>query len=373
MRRSALGLSLSLVFVGIIACDGSVVLSTPAPTVDRIAVGVSGTLTAQAEATAVAATVAALSQTKPNANISPTTPPLIAPPEVPPPPIAQPVVSPTPTPTPMPPPLPPPSVYYNLVVRYSKNCLSVQGNQAVEATCSQSTQLWNLPADTTSWYFQVQLQSSGKCLSASSNHETEPFIVTDCRGDESQLWQKRLSGGYFQLANQTILAEDPTNMCIDARQWDQPPIQWPCKPWGTDDQLDNQLLCQTTTTTDTCTPPPGVYVTNIQQDPPFTDEGKPNTFHINFRVTFSNTTGNSQSYRWFVQVFGQPNGQTEERVLTIPSGTPTITVGPWNIGRACADFTAKAVWRRASDGLLFAFKDPDGREYSLSFQIHTAC
>jgi hypothetical protein len=263
-----------------------------------------------------------------------------------------------------------PAVYYNLVLRYSKNCLSVQGSQAVEATCNQSSQLWNLPTDTTGGYFHVELENSGNCLSASSNHETDPVILKNCRGSDDQLWQKRLSGGYFQLVNKTQLAEDPTNMCLDARQWGQPIMQWPCKPWHEDYQLDNQLLCQSTTNADTCTQPPGVYVTSIQIPTPYSDPDKPNTFHVFFNVTFNNTTGTAQSYSWFVTIFGKDGGQTPQQTLAIPPGITTIAVGPWNIGRTCtADYTAKAVWRRPDDGPLFAFKDPNGREYSTTFQL----
>lgn len=358
MRRPPFVPLLAVLLAGIIACDlGNASLPTSAPTVDRVATSVSETLTAQSEATAVAATVAALSQAKSNTGAAPTTPPATFPA-----PTTSPLVSPTPTP-----------VYYNLIMRYSKNCLGVQGNQAIEATCGQSTQLWSVPTDASAGNFQVQLQNTGNCLSASSTTPADPFILNSCGSDGgTQLWQKRPSGGYFQLANNTQLAASPTTyMCVDARQFDQPIIQWFCKPWGTDDQLDNQLLCQTTGNTANCTPPAGVYVTNIQEDPPYTDEGKPNTFHINFRVTFSNTTGYPQSYTWFVRTFGTNGGQTPQQTLTISPGTTTISVGPWNIGRTCTNYTAKAVWIRASDGLSFSFKDPDGREYSLPFQVHT--
>lgn len=268
--------------------------------------------------------------------------------------------------------LPPPSTFYNLIMRYSKNCLGIQSNQAAEVTCNSNSQVWNLVSSGS--YFQLQYQNSGNCLSASSNHETDPLILRPCRVNDEQLWQKKQSGGYFQLANKIILAEDPTNMCPDARQWNQPIMQWPCKPWGTDDQLDNQLFCQTTSNVANCAAPAGVYVTNIQQTPPpYTDEGKPNTFHFNFQVTFSNTTGQTQSFPWFVRTFGQYGGQTPQQVIPIPPGTTTIAVGPWNIGRTCGDYTAKVIWIRQSDGLSFSFKNVDGSEYSLPVRIATGC
>jgi len=282
--------------------------------------------------------------------------------------------TPTPTSTPSPTPTPTPTatpVYYNLIMRYSKNCLSVQGNQAVEATCSQSTQLWNLPTDAAAGNFQVQLQNTGNCLSASSTTPADPFILKSCLGDGTQLWQKRPSGGYFQLANNTQLSASPTtNTCVDARAWEQPIIQWFCKPWGTDNQLDNQLVCQTTTNVDSCEPPPGVYVTGIRTDPPDPKQRQ----DIWFYVTFSNTTGKPQSYRWWVNIFdgGKTIGDTSKnRIEDIPPGiTERKVVKEWRIGpgQPCYTYTGKAVWRR-DDGSEFTFKRPDGLEFALPFVV----
>ncbi len=278
-----------------------------------------------------------------------------------------PTITPTDTPTPTPTP-----VYYNLIMRHSKQCLGVDGGLAATIGCGQSTQIWNIMTATTNADFlQLKEKNSGNCLAASSTLETDPFVLKNCSEDGSVLWQKKSSGGYFQLVNNWQLAKGPSKMCVDARQFDPYTIiQWFCKPHGTDDQLDNQLLCQTTTATDNCVPPLGVYVTNIQENS-VRDANNSNLLHVSFNVTFSNTTGNSQPYRWFVQVYGQPAGQTTEQVLPIPPGTSTITVGPWNIGHTCTNFTAKAIWRRAIeiDGLLFSFKDPTGREYSFQFRV----
>ena len=363
MRQLAFGFSFILVLLGILACD---LLSSPAATENGIATGVAGTLAAQGQPIR-SATPTVTPFTVPTLN--PATLPTFSLPTLPP------IVLPTTTPPVLVTPIPPPTAtrvpqaYYNLVLRYSKNCLSLQGYQAVEATCDQASQLWNLPAAATGDYFQIRLLNGGSCLGASSSHETDPFVLKPCGGGDDQLWQKRMSGGYFQLVNKTILAEDPVNACVDAEQWNQPLMQWPCKPWGNDDQLDNQLFCQTTGTTPVCTPPSGVYVTNIQQDPPpYSDEGKPNNFHVYFRVSFSNTTGGVQTYSWFVRAFGTNGGQTPQQKIDIQPGLSTIAVGPWNIGRQCTDFTAKAQWIR-SDGLTFTFKNPDGVEYALPFQV----
>ena len=376
MKHLLSGLSLVLTLLGILACD---VLSTPVATDDAIATGVAGTLAAQgqpirgATATLTPFTIPTLNQSAPPTSslptLNPSAPPTSSLPTLPP------VIAATSSPpvsiTTAPPPTATSSAqgYYNLVMRYSKNCLSLQGSQAVEATCNQASQLWDLPVAVTGDYFQIHLLNGGGCLGASSNHETDAFVLMPCGGGDDQLWQKRMSGGYFQLVNKTILAEDPINACIDARQWGQPLMQWPCKPWGNDDQLDNQLFCQTSGAAANCAPPAGVYVTNIQQDPPpYTDEGKPNTFHVYFRVSFSNTTGSPQTYSWFVRTFGTSGGQTPQQKLDIQPGLTTVAVGPWNIGHQCNNYTAKAQWVR-SDGLTFTFKDSDGAEYALPFQV----
>ncbi len=363
MRHLVSGLSFILILIAILACN---VLSSPAATDNSIATGVAGTLAARGQpfqgATVIVTPFPLPTLNPPTlpASSLPTLPPIVLP------------ATPSPLPVtavPLPTATSAPQVYYNLILRYSKNCLSLQGYQAVEATCDQSSQLWNLPAVAPGNYFQIRVLNGGSCLGTSSNHETDPFVIKPCGGGDDQLWQKRMSGGYFQLVNKTILAEDPVNACVDARQWNQPPMQWPCKPWGNDNQLDNQLFCQTVGTTAACTPPSGVYVTSIQQDPPpYSDDGKPNTFHVYFRVSFSNTTGSVQTYSWFVRTFGTNGGQTPQQTLDIPPGLSTVAVGPWNIGRQCTDFTAKAQWVR-SDSLTFTFKNPDGIEYALPFQV----
>ncbi|MBI5030281.1 MAG: RICIN domain-containing protein [Chloroflexi bacterium] len=375
MNYRLFGLALILV-IGVLACDLTSIMQTTAPTAtpDRIATGVAeaqaiaATLTAQAPKPASSSSASAVSSAVSSVTFSSLAPLPSSSSST-----ASSVSSFASSATVASPAPPPPATFYNLIMRYSKNCLGVQGNQAAEVTCNSSSQVWNITT-INNGYLQLQFQNSGNCLSASSNHETDPLVITTCNGSDAQSWQKKSSGGYFQLVSKIILAEDPTNMCPDARQWSQPIMQWPCKPWGTDDQLDNQLFCQTTSNVANCAAPAGIYVTSIQQTPPpYTDEGKPNTFHFFFNVTFSNTTGQTQSFPWFVRTFGQNGGQTSQKVIPIPPGTSTISVGPWDIGRTCGDYTAKVIWIRTSDGLSFTLKKADGSEYALSFRIQTGC
>lgn len=265
------------------------------------------------------------------------------------------------------------TVYYNLIMRHSKDCLGIDGGLAAELGCGQNSQIWNVVAALTNPnYFQLKVQDSNNCLASSSTLETDPFVLKNCDENDSVLWQKKPSGGFFQLVNKTLLAKEQSKMCVDAEMFgNYTVIQWFCKPWKEDDQLDNQLFCQTTNTTADCALPPGVYVTNIQRDPPYANSDHPHTFHTYFHVTFNNTTGSPQSPSWFVQVYGPNAGQTPQQTLTIPPGINTLTVGPWNIGITDTDFTARAVWVRQSDNKVIDFKQTDDSEYHIEFHLRT--
>ncbi len=251
---------------------------------------------------------------------------------------------------------------YNLIARHNKGCLGVSGTTVALVNCGGSSQIWSFREPKADGTFEIEVRNTDNCLSGLGDQENIPFIVQKCSGNSQQLWEKRPSGGYFQLA------KNQTGWCVDAKQFQAPIIQWYCKPYKEDDQLDNQLFCQTTSAIAACAPPAGVYVTNIQSQSPFSMPDTPNRFHVFFDVTFVNTMGSPQSPRWFVRTVGSNGGQTPEQALTIPSGTPTIRVGPWNIGRNCDTFTAKVIWKRPSDNFELTFRDTNGHEYSLSFR-----
>lgn len=263
------------------------------------------------------------------------------------------------------------TAYYNLIMRHSKKCLGIDGGLAAEVGCSPNSQIWNpVSATTNPNYTQLKIQNSNTCLAASSTMVTDPFVLKNCNGDDSVLWQKKPSGGYFQLVNKTILTKEQTNICVDAEMFGTYTIiQWMCKPYLDDDQLDNQLFCQTIGTTPDCALPIGVYVVNIQPDPKRDPEKL--QYHVFFHVTFNNT-GSQQNYPWFVKTYGQDGAQTPEQAVPIPPGISTITVGPWNIGPACGrNFVAKVFRRRITEttNTLLVMTGPDASEYSMSFKV----
>jgi len=93
--------------------------------------------------------------------------------------------------------------------------------------------------------------------------------------------------------------------------------------------------------------PPGVYVTAIVLDPP---APKSNEL-AQFSVVFLNTTGQPQTYRWFVKIFApeQRNsfGETPKNTRVLPPGQWQLKGEPnWKTGTffGCLFFTARAFW-----------------------------
>ena len=120
------------------------------------------------------------------------------------------------------------------------------------------------------------------------------------------------------------------------------------------------------------TPVPGhaVYVTKIRLDPPEPKHEQDVTFY----VTFLNTTGADQTFRWFIFIYrqGQPNpfGQTSsDRARVISAGTvEQAAVNTWRMGvdEPCTTLEAKVYWEDPS-GSRLVFNSPDGHPYVLIF------
>jgi len=118
--------------------------------------------------------------------------------------------------------------------------------------------------------------------------------------------------------------------------------------------------------------PRGVYVTNIRLDPPEPKQQQ----DFMFNVTFLNTTGQDQTFRWFVFIYRQgqssPFGQTSsDKVRTIPAGTiEQAAVNTWKMGSSepCTTLEAKVHWQDP-DGSRPAFNSPDGHPYVLTFTM----
>jgi hypothetical protein len=116
--------------------------------------------------------------------------------------------------------------------------------------------------------------------------------------------------------------------------------------------------------------PRAVYVTKIRLDPPEPKQKQDVTFY----VTFLNTTGTDQTFRWFIFIYrqGQPNpfGQTSsDRARVIPVGTvEQAAVNTWKMGSSepCTTVEARVFWEDPS-GSRPVFNSPDGHPYVLIF------
>ncbi len=135
-----------------------------------------------------------------------------------------------------------------------------------------------------------------------------------------------------------------------------------------------------TPATDTPPPPsapPGVYVTNIRLDPPYPRVGQ----DVWFNVTFLNTTGMQQQYRWFVYVYragqSKPFGQTSSNKRgdgqdMIPTGTSErVTLNSWKVSgdTACQDYTARVNWYVSEDEPRPEFVDPSRQQFGYNFRV----
>lgn len=118
--------------------------------------------------------------------------------------------------------------------------------------------------------------------------------------------------------------------------------------------------------------PRAVYVTKIRLDPPEPKQKQDVTFY----VTFLNTTGTDQTFRWFIFIYrqGQPNpfGQTSsDKARVIPAGTvEQPAVNTWRMGSSepCTTVEAKVHWQDPS-GSRPVFNGTDGQPYLLTFTM----
>jgi hypothetical protein len=116
--------------------------------------------------------------------------------------------------------------------------------------------------------------------------------------------------------------------------------------------------------------PRAVYVTKIRLDPPEPKQKQ----DVAFYVTFLNTTGIDQTFRWFVFIYreGQPKpfGQTSsDRARVISAGTiEQAAVNTWRMGldEPCTTVEARVYWEDPS-GSRPIFNSPDGHPYVLTF------
>ena len=118
--------------------------------------------------------------------------------------------------------------------------------------------------------------------------------------------------------------------------------------------------------------PRAVYVTKIRLDPPNAKQQQ----DVTFNVTFLNTTGSSQTYRWFVFINrqGQPKpfGQTSaDKARVIPAGTvEQPAINTWRMGsnEPCTVLEARVYWEDPN-GSRPVFNGTDGHPYVLTFTM----
>jgi hypothetical protein len=116
---------------------------------------------------------------------------------------------------------------------------------------------------------------------------------------------------------------------------------------------------------------PGVYVTAIKINP----LSVPSNQTPQFSITFLNTTGIAQPYRWFVKIYepDQPQsfGETSKVDNTIAIGTSQLAAPmDWKTQTffSCLPFIARAFWVD-QDNNVNEFLKPDGKSPATGFQV----
>lgn len=274
--------------------------------------------------------------------------------------------TPTPTNTPSPTPMPTPMPSYMLIARHDQQCLT-GGNLVTQSDCNGNpNQLWTFaPVD--SVYSQIMQGKSCLSVQGGSTALQAHFVLSDCNRAGSQLWQQVKKGDWFQLVAQH------SGRCVDARQFgSDETFQWDCKPVPGDQEIDNQLWITSTVTHiqdrfPVPVPPPGVYVANIQAN--LDKDGMTNL--VSFKVTFSNTMGVPQPYRWWVYIYKDLTrksfGETPKKSDSLSGQSMSET---YRVGPDCGKFYAKVDWWRDPDlPHEVPFRDLLGRQPVLSFGL----
>ncbi len=126
------------------------------------------------------------------------------------------------------------------------------------------------------------------------------------------------------------------------------------------------------TRTPTLSAPPGVYAVSIRVDPAAPKRGQFVTFH----VTFLNTTGSPQGYRWRIRIF-EPDkrnsfGDTAPLNSTLPVGTSVLaSEANWRVSGPgdCMQFAARVFWIEPTSKQETEFSKPDGGGPAAGFQV----
>ena len=107
--------------------------------------------------------------------------------------------------------------------------------------------------------------------------------------------------------------------------------------------------------------PPGIWALAINVDPASAHRG----VFVVFNVTFLNTTGTAQGYRWFIKIY-EPDaknskGETSKLNSTFPPGTTTLPAPTdWKINVSdCTPYIARVFWEDPGSKQVSEFVKPD--------------
>ena len=111
----------------------------------------------------------------------------------------------------------------------------------------------------------------------------------------------------------------------------------------------------------TISAPPGTWALAIAIDPASAKRG----VFVSFNVTFLNSTGTPQGYRWFIKIY-EPDarnskGETSKLNSTFPPGTTTLQApADWKINVSdCTPYIARVYWEDFNSHQVTEFIKPD--------------
>lgn len=263
---------------------------------------------------------------------------------------------------------PPPLPTFMLIARHNKGCLIGGGRIGLGGCNGSANQMWQIAMVDAQF---AEIKQSGMCLTTKGgpNDDGVPLTQSSCARQDNQLWRLDKYGDWIQLVNKY------SGKCVDAQQFGYDNIfQWSCKSGNPDNNVndnDNQLWLRSTTSNaaSSTVPPPGVYVTSIVEE---YGQPTPAKREYAFKVTFANTVGAPQPYRWWVDVrrkdAGLGSGQTPKKNEALGSGVFKSDI--WSIGRTCADYTAQVFWwRDYAEPHEVPFRDPLGQQPKITFNV----
>lgn len=117
----------------------------------------------------------------------------------------------------------------------------------------------------------------------------------------------------------------------------------------------------------------GVYVNSLRFAPRAPKRGEPVTFF----VTFTNSTGKAQNYKWLVEIWDadtskkNPSGQADARQEAVLAGTHELATGDsWKVagGGPCVPFRARVVYQD-EQARRIPFKRTNGADLWVPFQV----